>query len=230
MEPIGLLDGIATTRAIRRYSNQPVTDEQLATICFAATRAPSGSNRQPFRFVVLRDSDPARRAKAIVGNAARDFWDLKRKNDRYDDGSGTDPDSPKARMARTMDAYVEQFEAAPVLIFPCLIRYRDPSPYEGASVYPAMQNLLLAARAIGLGGVVTSFHAGVVDELKSVLDIPENVFIASCLTLGHPIGGHGPVRRKPLDQLIFEDRWNHSPEWAVDPPGTTHTSWKKGRS
>ena len=70
----------------------------------------------------------------------------------YDAGSGAVADSPKARMARTMQRYVDEFERVPVLILPCLVRYRDPNPMEGASIYPACQNLLLAARALGYGG------------------------------------------------------------------------------
>ncbi len=227
MEPIGLLDGIATTRAIRRYTEEPVTDDQLATITFAATRAPSGSNRQGFRFLVLRDGERAQQAKALVGAAARTFWEPKRSNDGYTEGSGADANSPKARMARLMDHYVDNFDTVPVLVLPCLIRHRGSTPTEGASVYPAMQNLLLAARGVGLGGVVTIFHSFVEAELRDLLNIPDDVFVAATVTLGHPAGSHGPVRRKPLSQLVYEDRWDNSPAWAVDPPGTKNTSWKR---
>ncbi|MGI9600988.1 MAG: nitroreductase family protein [Acidimicrobiales bacterium] len=219
-----LLEGIATTRAIRRTTTQPVTDEQLATVLFAASRAPSGSNRQPFRFVVLRDSPQAHHAKAIIGEGARALWAGKRRRDGYDTGSGSKADSPKARTAATLDRYVDRFEEIPVVILPCAVRYRPPHPYEGASVYPAVQNLLLAARAIGLGGTLTTWQAPVEDELRAVLAIPDDVFIAGTVTLGHPEGGHGPVRRRPLSELVYEDQWEQSPTWAVDPPGTRYTS------
>lgn len=219
-----VLQGIATTRAIRRYRDEPVSDENLATILFAASRAPSGSNRQPFRFLVLRDGEVAARAKALIGEAARATWSSKRRADGYDRGSGVDADSPKARMASTMDRYVEEFDRVPVLILPCLVRYRDPHPSEGASIYPACQNLLLAARAVGLGGVMTGWHAGVDRELRELLAIPDGVAIAATITLGRPIGRHGPVRRRPLGETVFEDRWGASPAWAVDPPGTRFTS------
>src|SRR6184192_4006050 len=75
---VGLLEGITTTRAIRRYRDEPVPDNALRAMLFAATRAPSGSNRQPFRFVVLTDSEVAREAKALVGDAARRAWQHKR--------------------------------------------------------------------------------------------------------------------------------------------------------
>ena len=221
---IGLLEGIATTRAIRRYRDEPVPTEALNAMVFAATRAPSGSNRQPFRFMVLRDGPQARAAKALIGESARRIWGGKRTADGYDRGSGAEENSPKARMARTMQHYVEHFESAPVLILPCLVRYRDPTPTEGASIYPACQNLLLAARARGYGGVLTGFHVFVEAELRELLGIPEGVFMAATITIGKPVGGHGPVRRRPVSELVYEEQWDHAPEWAADPPGTQHTS------
>ena len=222
--PIDLLEGISTTRAIRRYTDEPVTDAQLATILHAATRAPSGSNRQPFRFLVLRDGPHAVEAKRLIGVAAQAMWREKRVHDGYDRGSGTAADSPKARMERTMQRYVDEFERVPVLLLPCLIRYREPSVFEGSSIYPACQNLLLAARAIGLGGVLTGFHHVVERELSELLGVPSDAVIHATITLGHPQGRHGPVRRRPLAELVYEDSWGASPEWAVDPIGTAFTS------
>jgi nitroreductase len=222
-DPLGLLEGIATTRAIRRYRDEPVPDNVLAQILFAATRAPTGSNRQPFRFVVLTDGPNARAAKALIAKGAQRAWGQKRESDKYDEGSGAQEDSPKARMARAMQAYVDHFEQVPVLILPCLVRYREPNSFEGASVYPACQNLLLAARALGYGGVLTGWNALVDRELHELLGIPDEVFIAATITLGRPQGAHGPVRRRPLRELVYDDAWGESPDWAVDPPGTRHT-------
>lgn len=223
-DTVGLLEGLTTTRAIRRYKDEAIPDEVLRDILFAATRAPSGSNRQPFRFLVLQDSDKAAQAKALIKQGAEAVWGTKRKADQYDQRSGAIENSPKARMARTMDAYVENFDKVPVLILPCLVRYREPTPMEGASVYPAVQNVLLAARALGYGGVITGFHGQVDTELKALLSIPEEVFIACTLTLGKPAGNHGPVRRRPMQELVYGDTWEEAPGWAIDPPGTRHTS------
>jgi nitroreductase len=220
----GVLDAIATTRAIRRYRDEPVPDDGLAAMLFAATRAPSGSNRQPFRFLVLRDGDHARAAKRLIGEAARAAWGVKRGGDGYDDGSGGRPGSPKARMAETMQHYVDHFEDAPVLVLPCMVRYRQPVTFEGASIYPACQNLLLAARALGYGGVLTGFHWRVEAELRELLELPDAAFIAATITIGRPVGGHGPVRRRPLGELVFEETWGAAPAWAVDPAGTRHTA------
>lgn len=221
-DDVSLLDGLATTRAIRRYADEPVPEGVLRDIMFAATRAPSGSNRQPFRFIVLTDSGVAREAKGLIARGARAVWNAKRSGDGYDSGSGARDDSPKSRMARTMQDYVDNFDKVPVLILACLVRYRDPNPMEGASVYPACQNVLLAARALGYGGVLTGFHAFVESELRDLLGIPDGTFIAASITLGRPAGRHGPVRRAPMAELVYGDTWGEAPVWAVDPPGTRH--------
>ena len=223
-DTVGLLEGLTTTRAIRRYRDEPIPPDALRAILFAATRAPSGSNRQPFRFVVLRDGPNARAAKRLIGDTARRFWGAKREADGYDTGSGTADHSAKARTARTMQHFVEEFERVPVLVLPCLVRYREPTPTEGASVYPACQNLLLAARALGYGGAYTAWNVAVDAELRELLRIPEGVFIAGTITLGRPAGRHGPVRRRPMAELVFEEQWAAAPEWAIDPPGTAFTS------
>jgi nitroreductase len=223
-DSVGLMEGLVTTRAIRRYRDEPVPPEALRAMLFAATRAPSGSNRQPFRFLVLTDGDKAQEAKRLIGEAARHIWSRKRVNDKYDTGSGVQDESPKARTARTMQHYVDNFERVPVLVLPCLVRYRDPTPSEGASVYPAVQNLLLAARALGFGGAFTGFNFMVDAQLRALFGIPEQVFIAGTVTLGRPSGQHGPVRRRPIAELVYEEEWGRPAPWAQDPPGTKFTS------
>jgi nitroreductase len=218
-----LLEGLATTRSIRRYTDEPVTDEQLRAVLWAATRAPSGSNRQPFRFIVLRDGPAATVTRGLLTEAAQAMWSVKRADDGYDSGSGTQANSPKARMARTMEHYAAHIGEAPVIVIACLVRYRKPDWMEGASVYPACQNLLLAARAIGLGGVLTQVHVFKDAEIRAALGVPEGVGMHATITLGHPAGGHGPVRRRPMSELVFEDGWDAPAPWAVDPEGTRFT-------
>ena len=86
-------------------------------------------------------------------------------------------------------------------------------------MYPACQNLLLAARALGYGGVMTTWHRAVEDQLRPLLGIPDDVFMAATIPLGRPEGNHGPVRRRPLAELVYEDRWEGPAAWAVDPDG-----------
>jgi len=221
-EPVDLLGGIATTRAIRRYTSEPISDEDLAAIMFAATRAPTGSNRNHFRFVVLRDDDVATRAKAVLGKSFRSGWAAKRTTDSYDGGSGERDNSPKSRMARTMNHFVDNFEATPVVVLPC-IRRRHGGLGDGASIFPACQNLLLAARALGYGGVLTMWHSPVEAELREVCQIPDDHAIAAVIPLGRPQGGHGPVRRRPIQELVFDGAWDRTADWIVEPDDTRHT-------
>ena len=219
-DTVGLLEGLTTTRAIRRIRPDPVPDAELAAIMFAASRAPSGSNRQPFRFLILRDGPRAAAAKAVLGRSFREEWATKRAADGY---GGGDPDAPRARLERAMQHFVDHFENVPVVVLACLARYRSPNPYEGNSVYPACQNLLLAARARGLGGVMTMWHAPVEAELRRLLAIPDEVALSATIPLGYPVGSHGPVRRRPLRELVFDDGWGQPAPWAEEPAGTEHT-------
>ena len=100
-------DVVTTTRAIRRYRPEPIPDEDLNKILFAASRAPSGSNSQPWRFIVLRDGPTAREARAVLGETMRRMWNEKSAQDGYDKGSGAAPDSPKSRMAAAMQHFVD---------------------------------------------------------------------------------------------------------------------------
>lgn len=203
-ETLSLLEGLATTRAIRRYTDEPVAPSDLRTILWYAGRAPSGSNRQPFRFLALTDGPNAVAAKSLLGVAFRSGWNAKREADGY----------RPSRFADSMQYYVDHFEAVPVVVLVCLDRYRPPNPMEGASVYPACQNLLLAARALGYGGALTMWHLGVEDELREVLDIPAHVALSACITLGVPQGRHGPLKRKPLAEITFDDAWGRPAAWA----------------
>jgi nitroreductase len=208
-DDIGLLEALATTRAIRRYTDDPVNDIDLEQILWHAGRAPSGSNRQPFRFLVLRDGRNARAAKSLLGQSFREGWNAKRAGTEGERGYRP------SRFADSMQHFVDHFESVPVVILVCLERYRAPGPYEGASVYPACQNLLLAARALGYGGALTMWHLGVEAELRTLLGIPDSAALSACITLGVPAGRHGPLKRKPVGEVVFDDEWGTSPSWMA---------------
>ena len=135
---IGLLEVWRRRLAIRRLRPDPVSTDDLATVLFSATRARLGSNRQHFRFVVLRDG-PGGRAKALLGDGFRRMWAEKRAADRYSSGSGADDASPKARMARTMQRFVDGFEQTPVVVLACvwLAIGRRPRPRACRCTRPA---------------------------------------------------------------------------------------------
>ena len=216
---IDLLEGIATARTIRRYHFDPVPEEDLNKILWSATRAPSGTNRQPFRFLVLRDSEQARRVKAMLGEAFRGGWHDKSSAEGWTEGDFS-KESRRGRTLSAMQFFVDNFEKIPVIIFPCLVRYRPPMQNEGASIFPACQNLHLAARALGYGVCFSGWHQSIKKELEDVLGLPENVELMLTITLGKPRGKHGPLRRMPVSNLIFEDHWDNSAPFMSDPPGT----------
>lgn len=217
---ISLAEGLASTRSIRRYTDDQVTDDQLAALMFLASRAPSGSNRQPFRFVALRQGPVAVRVRQLLAEGAREVWQTKMDRGDFD---ASDPASKAGRMIASMVAYVENLPTVPLVVLPCMIRYRPPVVSEGASVYPAVQNLLLGARSLGLGGALSMFHEYRSDEIRDALGLPDDAFVAATVTIGRPLGSHGTVRRRPLSDLVFEDRWDGPATWAVDPPGTRFT-------
>lgn len=220
MSQVELLEGIASTRAIRRFRSAPIPERDLNRILFAASRAPSGTNRQPFRFVVLRDGPTSRAAKDLLARSFSEAWATKRGSEGYEKA---DPQSPQGRLAFAIQHLVDHFGEIPVVVLVCT-RPRHNSLIDGASVYPACQNLLLAARGLGYGGVLTGWHSGVEPELKSLCGIPDGVVIAATIPLGVPKGRHGPVRRRPLQELVFEGQWGVAAPWAADPEGTRFTS------
>ena len=217
-----LLTGMATTRAIRRIAPDPIPDDDLSTIMWHATRAPSGTNRQPARFIVLRDGPKAAEAKALLGEGFRVGWAEKSSSAGYESGSAVDTSTPKGRQRAAMQYFVDHFEEIPVVVLACLMRYREANAFEGSSVYPHCQNLLLAARALGYGGVITGWHGAVEDRLRSLLGIPEHTAIHATIPLGRPLGNHGPVRRLPVRDVVFDDAWGAPAPWAEDPEGTRH--------
>lgn len=204
-------------RAIRRYRPEPIPPEDLARILFAATRAPSGSNSQPFRFLVLRDGPVATKARKMLGDCFRAQWSVQRLSYGYDNAK---PGSRAARMGETMQSFVDHFEDIPVIVLACADSLKGSTESDAGQIFPAIQNLLLAARALGYGGTISMWHHNIEEELRKVLSVPDSAYMFATIPLGRPVGGHGAVRRLPIGDVIYEDSWGESPVWAIDPPGT----------
>ena len=166
---------------------------------------------------MLRRDDPA--AAGGAGSCWRgrsgESWVVKRAD--LDKDGPPAAGSPRARMQATMQHFADHVEAIPVIVLVGLERYRPANPYEGASVYPACQNLLLAARALGYGGALTGWHHAVEAELRPLLGVPDHVALSACITLGVPAGRHGPLRRKPLTSLVHDARWGRPADVARGP-------------
>jgi nitroreductase len=202
-----LYEAMRTARALRRYKPDPVPDDVLRRCLEAATWAPSGGNRQAWRFVVLRSPE----ARALLGPAYRKGWaDMA---GGYGITGEIDPsdDSRTARMGRTMQQFVDHFEDVPAYVLFC-VRSRERAPHfaDGGSIYPAIQNFVLAARAEGLGTVMTTWYVYCERELRELVGIPDDWVVAGLLPVGWPIGKHGPVRRRPLSEVACTDSWDNA--------------------
>ena len=202
MNDISLFEAIHSQRAVRNFSAEPVSNEAIATIMEAAIRAPSGGNRQGWSFLIIRDREVKRR----FGKWYFDAW--------HELTSDMDFQSPAAQPYRP-SMLTHEMEDVPVLILACQERPaagNSPNTItSGASIYPAVQNIMLAARALGLGTVLTTLHARHEKEVKELLDIPDNVDTAALIPLGYPAEGQrfGGSRRRPLHEVVFDEKWGH---------------------
>ncbi len=199
-----VFEAMRTARAIRRYRPDPVPDDVLRRCLEAATWAPSGSNRQAWRFVVLRSAE----ARALLGPAYRKGWAEMSGGYGLDRELDPGDNSPIARMGRTMQHFVDHFEEVPVYVLFCLKGRGRTHLSEGASIYPAMQNFMLASRAQGVGTVATSWFLFAERQLRELVGIPDDWMLAGLLPLGYPVGHHGPVRRRPVAEVACVDTWD----------------------
>ena len=199
--PIG--EAMFTQRAIRRLDpDRPIEDAHLKVMLDAASKAPSGGNAQPARFLVIRSRDRIR----AFGRLYHEAWWAKRR-DEYGWTGKADipPDSVYVMPSRLADEIVD----APVVILALSIG----GPSDAHSVYPPVQNLLLAARALGIGSVLTTLHPQVMDRVYALLEIPADVEFHCCIPLGYPRGRFGPTRRFATSATTSWDNWNTRPPW-----------------
>ena len=204
-ENIGLLDAMATTRSIRRFHPEPIPNELLCSVLKAATWAPSGSNTQLWRFVVVRDPEKRRQ----IGEFYRAAWDEFYPRERL--AAETDP-ARQRMMAGGTHLADHMGTEPPVLVLFCrdavsVLQSGVPDRIRGASIYPAVQNLLLAARAFGLGGCLTTIHLRYEAEIKALLGFPDGVETFALVPLGYPRDKFGPLRRRPVEEISYLDSW-----------------------
>jgi nitroreductase len=213
-EPVDLLDGIMTTRAMRRFTAEPVSDTDLWTVLAAAQQAPSGGNVQPWHFVVVRDPDFRHR----LGDVYR------RAYERYEAAllPTVRPHRSEADAAsweRTLAAsrhLAAHFGDVPVVVAVCMPDLDltltdaggplDIGRLEG-SVFPAVQNLILAARSLGLGAALTTVFRIHHDEVRDLLAVPHHHQVVALVPIGHPAGRFGVARRRPVETVTSWDRW-----------------------
>jgi len=201
-----LEEAMRTQRAVRRLKPDPVADDLVLRLIELATKAPSGSNQQNWEFVVVRD----RAVKARLGRLNRMAFSLYSRIGRRT----ADP-----KMQRIIDAVqwqADHFEDIPVLVVACLRGFRPFFPpiattsFYG-SIYPAVQNLLLAARAAGLGAALITLPLWSSLLARRVLGLPWNVAPCAVVPLGWPRGRYGPTTRRPVGDVVHVDRYGNQP-------------------
>jgi len=231
-----LFDVLYTCRAMRRLKPDPVPEETLLQLVDAALHAPSGSNAQNWRFVIVRDREQKQRLQAIW----RRTWNFYLDTVALADARPGEDLAARRRMLAAGSWQLEHLVEVPAIVCVCvardelmakvmsapatmmkLVRHfgvggvarlvssmsRTGGLADGATAYPAVQNLLLAARALGLGAVLTTQHFFVPGEFEKVLGLPSTVTLAAIVPVGWPLGKFGPVTRPPAESVVSWDRY-----------------------
>jgi nitroreductase len=195
--PLG--EAIYTQRSIRRFRPDPIPLEDIQLVIEAAVRAPNGGNLQLARFLVVNDPEALR----DFGLLYHEAWWAKRHDEGFADYAAL-PERfhPAARLADTIG------DTACVIF--ALALHQGPAD----SVVPAVQNLMLAARALGIGSVPTTLHPSVMTRFRDMFDIPDDVGFHFCVPLGYPQGNFGPTTRKPTSETAFLNRWGSQVPWT----------------
>ncbi len=194
-----------TTRAMRRLKPDPVPDELVQKILQAGQWAANGGANQRWRFLVIKDPGIKEQVQKWYQKAFDEVV-----GPRYR-GSEPPPGSSPSRYRRQHDAVeylTEHYHEAPVWIVACQDDGEEtPTRSSGASIYPAVQNMLLAARALGLGSTLTSRHLRHEKEVEEIMGLPPGVHSYAILPIGYPMGNFGPVRRGSLSDVVYLDKW-----------------------
>jgi len=223
MSDLGLFEAMYTARSLRKLKPEPVPRAIIEQILDAAIRAPSAGNAQNWIFLVVQAVEQRRKLGAIYRKASAIA-------DAMYTARGRPAHMTAEQFARFMasGSYLwDHMGEAPLILIPCQLAPRLPPPehlppalrahyaeeqayaerIRGASIYPAVQNIILACRALGLGTTITTNHIRCEDEVKAVLGIPEEVQTFAMMPIGYPTGKFGPVSRRPTAEVTYFDRW-----------------------
>lgn len=208
-EDVPLLEGIRTARAIRRLRPDPVPRELIRKVCEAGTFAPSGGNRQPWLFLAV--TEPSLRA-----------WIA----ERYRTGfrayiepafeAAKAPDFPEAgrRNMRAALWLADHLHEAPVHLF--VAGWKRRGEAQGQALFPCIQNVLLACRAVGLGASLTTLHRTFGEECDRWLGLPDDCPTIALLPIGWPVGKHGRPPRRSVDESLHWERFENRPPGGAD--------------
>jgi len=203
-----LNEAMMTQRAIRRLKPDPVEDEIVLNLIELALKAPTASNGQNWEFIILKDP----KVKKGLARLNRQIWRLSNQI-----GWWRPPDDPKRRkMLEAVHWQAEHFEEAPVIVVACLKGWYIPFVHLSAtsyfgSIYPAIQNLLLAARAINLGAALTTLPIWNLIAARRLLGLPWKITPCAVIPLGWPMGHYGPTTRKSVHEVVSFDQYGNRP-------------------
>jgi len=223
MAEIGLFEAIYSARSLRRFKPDPVPDEVITKVLDAAIRAPSGSNQQSWEFVVIKDAAQRKKIGDVYRKAGEIMTALY--TNRVKPAHMTDDAYRKLRASATY--LIDHMADAPVLLLACLKQtaptgappklppeiaaaMKSLARTSGSSIYPAVQNIILACRGLGLGTVLTTIHTFFEDEVKQILGLPPEVQTYALMPIGYPDGKFGPIKRRPVSEVAYLDKYgNH---------------------
>lgn len=212
-----LIEGLMTTRAIRRFTDEAISDEEIWTCLRAAIQAPSGGNSQPYRFLVVTDAEKRR----ALGEIYRRAWG------RYAPAVQKATPPPRSergadmvrRMLGSAEHLAEHLGEAPVIVLVLVpgggAALRDDQGEldigtKYSSVFPAVQNLMLAARALGIGSTLTTLYRIHQDDVRVLCEIPAEFEVEALIPLGRPRGNFGVAPRRPAERLTYWDSFGET--------------------
>jgi len=203
---------------MRWVKEDPIPDEIIKSMIDSAIRAPSGSNRQDWRFVAVTDQE----VRTQLANIYRETWDYYVKsfyNSSSDLGASNLKDKEQIesvrRISNSASWLAENYDKVPLLVL--AFSRNDPT---GSSIYPAIWSLMLAARSHGIGTCLTTVMSFKTEEVYEVIDIPADKGWAlnATITAGYPLGKWGVAERKPVEEVTFLNKWGQSPDWNLTEP------------
>ena len=215
-----VFEALYTTRAMRRVKEDPVPDNIIQSMIDSAIRAPSGSNRQNWKFLVVTDKN----IREKLSNIYRETWDYYINsflNSAKDPGASSlkkqnnkDIETIR-RISNSASWLAENYHKVPLLVL--ALSRNDPT---GSSIYPAIWNLMLAARGHGIGTCLTTVMSFETEKVFEVLNIPDDKgwTLNATITAGYPLGKWGVAERKPVDDVTYLNTWGNKTNWNLEQP------------
>ena len=215
-----VFEALYTTRAMRRVKEDPVPDNIIQSMIDSAIRAPSGSNRQNWKFLVVTDKN----IREKLSNIYRETWDYYINsflNSAKDPGASSlkkqdDKDIETIRRISNSASWLaKNYHKVPLLVL--ALSRNDPT---GSSIYPAIWNLMLAARGHGIGTCLTTVMSFETEKVFEVLNIPNDKgwTLNATITAGYPLGKWGVAERKPVDDVTYLNTWGNKTNWNLEQP------------